>query len=45
MVTEKGDPLVPEGEFKVSVGGGQPETGAPTVSGSFKVGTSLMLPE
>jgi beta-glucosidase len=45
MVTEAGDPIVPQGEFKVSVGGGQPDTGAPTVTGTFKVGTSLMLPE
>ncbi len=45
MVTTAGDPMVPEGEFRVSVGGGQPDTGAPTVTGTFKVATSLMLPE
>ena len=45
MVNEAGDPLVPQGEFKVSVGGGQPDTGAPTATGTFKVAATLMLPE
>ena len=35
MVTEVGEPIVAGGEYKVSVGGGQPDTGAPTVSGNL----------
>jgi beta-glucosidase len=45
MVTELGDPVVPEGEFTLSVGGGQPGTGAPSVNHSFHVKGSLTLPE
>jgi len=29
----------------VSIGGGQPNTGAPTVEGTFKVEGSVVLPE
>jgi len=45
MVTEAGEPMVPEGEFGVSIGGGQPGTDAPAVAGTFKVDGSVMLPE
>jgi beta-glucosidase len=45
MVTELGDPVVPEGEFTLSVGGGQPGTGAPSVAHAFHVKDSLILPE
>jgi beta-glucosidase len=45
MVTEAGEPEVPAGEFTVSVGGGQPGTGAATVAGSFKVKETQTLPE
>ena len=45
MVTELGDPVVPEGEFTLSIGGGQPGTGAPSVNHSFHVKGSLTLPE
>jgi beta-glucosidase len=45
MVTEAGVPEVPAGEFTVSVGGGQPGTGAPTVAGAFKVKETQTLPE
>jgi len=45
MVTEAGDPIVAEGAYTVSVGGGQPNTGAPVVTGSFNVKGSLTLPE
>ena len=37
MVTEIGDPIIAAGEYKVRVGGGQPGTDAPGVSGSFQV--------
>ena len=45
MVTESGDPVISEGEYKVSVGGGQPDTGAPTVAGTFSVTGTQKLPE
>jgi beta-glucosidase len=45
MVSEAGEPLIPEGQYSVSVGGGQPDTGAPLVTGIFEVRGSLVLPE
>jgi beta-glucosidase len=45
MVTEEGKIVVPEGKYSVSVGGGQPNTGAPTVAGSFEVKGNSVLPE
>jgi beta-glucosidase len=45
MVTDGGDIIVPQGRYTVSVGGGQPGTEAPSVSGDFQVNGQLMLPE
>jgi beta-glucosidase len=45
MVTEAGEPIVAEGKYSVSVGGGQPNSGAPTVEGTFEVKGSIVLPE
>jgi beta-glucosidase len=45
MVTEAGEPIIPEGKYAVSIGGGQPNTGAPTVEGTFEVKGSVVLPE
>jgi beta-glucosidase len=45
MVTEAGDPVVAEGAYTVSIGGGQPNTGAPVVTGSFNVNGTKTLPE
>jgi beta-glucosidase len=45
MVTETGEPIIAEGRYAVSIGGGQPNTGAPTVEGTFKVEGSVVLPE
>jgi beta-glucosidase len=45
MVTEAGDPIVAEGAYTISVGGGQPNTGAPVVSGIFNVKGTKTLPE
>jgi beta-glucosidase len=45
MVTEAGDPIVAEGEYGVSVGGGQPQTRATVVTGSFNIEGRLKLPE
>ena len=45
MVTELGEPIVPEGEFTLSIGGGQPGSGAPSVAHAFHVKGSFTLPE
>jgi beta-glucosidase len=45
MVTEQGYPIIAAGEYSVSIGGGQPNTGAATVSGHFRVAEQLALPE
>jgi beta-glucosidase len=45
MVTEAGDPIVAEGEYTVSVGGGQPHSGAKVLTQTFKVKGKLKLPE
>jgi beta-glucosidase len=45
MVSEAGEPIIAEGKYSVSVGGGQPNSGAPTVAGSFEVKGSKTLPE
>jgi beta-glucosidase len=45
MVTEDGNPIVAAGDYTVSIGGGQPETGAPGVSGHFHIETQIALPE
>ncbi len=43
MVTEDGDPIIAAGKYTVSVGGGQPKTKAPTVSGDFTVEGTMKL--
>lgn len=45
MVSEAGEPMVAEGKYSISIGGGQPETGVPTVVGSFEVKSRYALPE
>ena len=45
MVSEPGEPIIAEGGYSVSVGGGQPNTGSPTVSGTFQVKNTKVLPE
>jgi beta-glucosidase len=45
MVTESGDIIVSQGHYTVSVGGGQPGTGAPSVSATFDVQGQIRLPE
>jgi beta-glucosidase len=45
MVTEAGDPVVAEGAYTLSIGGGQPGTAAPTVTGNFSVQGTQKLPE
>jgi beta-glucosidase len=45
MVTETGDIIVAQGQYTVSIGGGQPGTGAASSSGHFEVTGQLTLPE
>jgi beta-glucosidase len=45
MVSEAGDPVVPEGSYSVSVGGGQPNTTAQVLTKSFAVKGKVTLPE
>ena len=45
MVTDAGNIIVAKGKYTVSVGGGQPGTGAPSASGEFDVDGQIMLPE
>jgi len=44
-VTEAGDRVVAPGAYSLSVGGGQPGSGATTVAAGFTVSGSLKLPE
>jgi beta-glucosidase len=45
MVTEAGDPIIAEGKYSLSIGGGQPNTGAPTLRVAFQVKGTRTLPE
>jgi len=45
MVTETGDRIVANGSYTVSVGGGQPDSGVPAVSGTIQVKGQAVLPE
>ncbi|HET8827395.1 MAG TPA: glycoside hydrolase family 3 C-terminal domain-containing protein, partial [Terriglobales bacterium] len=45
MVNEAGEPIIAEGKYSVSIGGGQPGTGAPAVAGTFQVKGAKTLPE
>jgi len=45
MVSEAGEPIIAEGAYTVSIGGGQPNTGAPVVAGTFQVTGTKTLPE
>lgn len=45
MVTDTGDIIVAAGAYTVSVGGGQPGTEAPSVSGNFEVKGQIRLPD
>jgi beta-glucosidase len=45
MVTDLGQLIEAEGAYTVSVGGGQPETGAPLVSGTLNVKGTVAIPE
>jgi beta-glucosidase len=45
MVTEAGDPIIAEGPYTITIGGGQPDTGAPVATGHFTIKGQLILPE
>ena len=45
MVNETGEPIVAGGNYTVSIGGGQPDTGAPVVTGHFQINGQIDLPE
>jgi beta-glucosidase len=45
MVTEDGDPMIAQGDYTISIGGGQPETGASVVTGKFHIEGQIDLPE
>jgi beta-glucosidase len=45
MVTELGQTIVADGEYSLSIGGGQPDTGAPVSTGHFHIDGQIDLPE
>jgi beta-glucosidase len=45
MVTEDGVPIIAEGKYTITVGGGQPGTGVPVLTETFNVNGKLTLPE
>jgi beta-glucosidase len=45
MVNPEGDIIVAQGTYTVSIGGGQPGSGAPSVSGKLRVIGQVMLPQ
>ncbi|MGB7434075.1 MAG: glycoside hydrolase family 3 C-terminal domain-containing protein [Candidatus Acidiferrum sp.] len=45
MVSDAGEPIIAAGRYLVSIGGGQPNSGAPVVVGTFKVRETKTLPE
>jgi beta-glucosidase len=45
MVTEVGDPIIAEGDYSMSVGGGQPDTSAQTLTKTFHINGTKDLPE
>ena len=45
MVTQDGHPIIAGGEYTVSIGGGQPDTGAATAGGHFSIEGQIGLPE
>ena len=45
MVSEDGNPTIAPGDYTISVGGGQPDTGAPGVTGHFHIEGQYALPE
>ncbi len=45
MTTEEGNPIIAQGDYTISIGGGQPDTGAPSATGKFHIDGQFALPE
>ena len=45
MVTEAGEPVIAEGDYALSVGGGQPGTSAQSLTQTFHIKGTITLPE
>jgi beta-glucosidase len=45
MVTEDGNPIIAQGDYTISIGGGQPETVASVATGHFHIDGQFALPE
>ena len=45
MVTTDGNPIISQGKYTISIGGGQPDTGAPAVNATFQINATKPLPE
>ncbi len=45
IVTEDGNPIIAQGDYTISIGGGQPDTGAPAATGKFRIEGQIALPE
>jgi beta-glucosidase len=45
LVTEDGKAIIAEGDYTISLGGGQPDTGAPVASGKFLIERQIDLAE
>jgi beta-glucosidase len=45
MVSEAGELMIAQGQYSLSVGGGQPKTEAPSIAGTFEVKSAKTLPE
>ncbi len=45
MVSAAGEPIIAEGKYSVSIGGGQPGTDAPAIADTFQVKGTKTLPE
>jgi beta-glucosidase len=45
MVSDAGELMIAEGQYSLSVGGGQPNTAAPSITGTFSVKGARKLPE
>ena len=45
IVTEDGNPIIAQGDYTISIGGGQPDTGASVVTGKFHIEGQVALPE
>jgi beta-glucosidase len=45
MVSAAGQIVIPAGRYELSIGGGQPGTGAASVGGRFRINGSVTLPE